>query len=163
RKSSETNRDRVLTKEELHAIWNALPDDQYGDIVRLLALTGQRRDEIACLRWSEIAGTAIVLPLERTKTGGSIWCRWHRWPKTSSAGSCDVQIPTARRATLSLALGMVGSPVGRPAKSDSTKRLQTRKGGRLRAGGCTTSGGQWPPAWLVSASSRISLKRCLIM
>jgi integrase len=69
RKSSETNRDRVLTKEELHAIWNALPDDQYGDIVRLLALTGQRRDEIACLRWSEIAGTAIVLPLERTKNG----------------------------------------------------------------------------------------------
>ena len=43
-------RDRVLTDDELRLIWNALPDSDYGDIVRLLALTGQRREEIGSLR-----------------------------------------------------------------------------------------------------------------
>ena len=35
--------------------------------MRLLILTGQRRDEIGSLRWSEIISTSIVLPPERTK------------------------------------------------------------------------------------------------
>jgi hypothetical protein len=47
-------RDRVLADAELAAIWAALGDDPYGDIVKLLALTGQRRDEIGGLRWSEV-------------------------------------------------------------------------------------------------------------
>ena len=47
-------RDRVLTDNELATIWRGLPDNDYGRIVRLLALTGCRRDEIGSLRWSEI-------------------------------------------------------------------------------------------------------------
>ena len=35
--------------------------------MRLLLLTGQRRNEIADLRWAEIEDGAIVLPKERTK------------------------------------------------------------------------------------------------
>jgi integrase len=35
-------RARVLTDEELRALWNALGGDDYGDIVRLLVLTGCR-------------------------------------------------------------------------------------------------------------------------
>jgi integrase len=42
-------RDRVLSDNELHRIWGALGDNPYGDIVRLLMLTGQRRDEIGSL------------------------------------------------------------------------------------------------------------------
>jgi integrase len=67
--SGDVQRDRILTDEELRAVWAALQDDQYGAIVRLLILTGQRRDEIASLRWSETdldRGT-ILLPPERTK------------------------------------------------------------------------------------------------
>src|SRR5262249_19468138 len=62
-------RDRVLTDDELRSIWAALPDSDYGDIVRLLALTGQRRDEIGSLRWSEVDfdKALIALPPERTK------------------------------------------------------------------------------------------------
>src|SRR5262249_46242340 len=52
----EKSRDRVLTDGELAAIWNALPEGDYGRIVKLLMLTGQRREEIGGLRWSEIAG-----------------------------------------------------------------------------------------------------------
>jgi len=62
-------RDRVLADDELRLIWNALGDDPYGDILKLLALTGQRRDEIGGLRWSEVDldQALIALPAERTK------------------------------------------------------------------------------------------------
>ena len=61
------SRGRVLLPSELRAIWNALDDGQYADIVRLLALTAQRLNEIAGLHWSEIHDGAIVLPPERAK------------------------------------------------------------------------------------------------
>ena len=44
----------VLQDSELAAIWNALGDDDYGAICRLLILTGARRDEIGSLRRGEI-------------------------------------------------------------------------------------------------------------
>jgi integrase len=62
-------RDRVLSNDELRAVWNACGDDEYGKIVKLLILTGCRRDEIGGLRWSEIdmdAGT-MTIPGTRTK------------------------------------------------------------------------------------------------
>jgi integrase len=49
-----TPRDRVLSDTELVAIWTACKDDDYGRIVRLLALTGARRAEIAGMCWSEV-------------------------------------------------------------------------------------------------------------
>ena len=62
-------RERVLSPAELAAIWAALPQDHFGDIVRLLILTGQRREEIGGLRWSEIdfGRGLIILPSARTK------------------------------------------------------------------------------------------------
>jgi integrase len=65
----EKSRDRVLSGPELKLIWNALGEDDYSVIVKLLMLTGQRADEIAALRWSEIVGDEIKLPGERTKNG----------------------------------------------------------------------------------------------
>jgi len=65
-------RKRALSDDELRTVWNACADDDdYGRIVRLLILTGCRREEIGGLRWSEIdldAGT-ITLPAERCKNG----------------------------------------------------------------------------------------------
>lgn len=67
--SKAKSRERVLTDQELVSIWNAVPDSDYGKIVKLLMLTGQRRDEIANLQHSEIdlASRLIALPAERTK------------------------------------------------------------------------------------------------
>lgn len=62
-------RDRVLTNAELAAIWNAVDDDDYGRIVKLLILTGARRNEIAMLEWEEVRGDLLSLPGERTKNG----------------------------------------------------------------------------------------------
>jgi integrase len=65
------DRDRVLSSAELASIWHAAGDGAYGTILKLLILTGQRREEIGGLRWSEIdfAGRMIRLPPERVKNG----------------------------------------------------------------------------------------------
>jgi integrase len=68
-RSDEAERDRVLSEAELREISAALLDDDYGAIVRLLMLTGQRREEIGGLRWSEIDFDrgVIVFPATRAK------------------------------------------------------------------------------------------------
>jgi integrase len=63
------SRDRVLDESEIRIVWNACRDDDYSKIVKLLFLTGARRDEIGGLRWSELDLERGVLriPGERTK------------------------------------------------------------------------------------------------
>jgi integrase len=70
-KRVEKSRDRVLSDAELSKVWRALAADDYGTIIKLLILTGQRLGEIAALRWSEINFDRgfISLPGERTKNG----------------------------------------------------------------------------------------------
>jgi integrase len=65
-------RDRLLSDAEVQAIWRAADgDDPYSAIVKLLLLTGARRQEIGLLAWREFDGTAIVLPPERVKNAKS--------------------------------------------------------------------------------------------
>ncbi|QXT39432.1 tyrosine-type recombinase/integrase [Gymnodinialimonas ceratoperidinii] len=54
--SREYARDRVLTDQELIAIWNAAEGEGYPfeQFIKMLLLTGQRRGEVAGMRWSEI-------------------------------------------------------------------------------------------------------------
>lgn len=64
-------RDRVLSDDELKAIWQGAGalGFPFGQIIKLLILTGQREAEVAGMRWSELdlkAGT-WTLPKERTK------------------------------------------------------------------------------------------------
>ena len=67
KRTEEKSRDRVLDASELRLIWNALEDDHFGSIIKLLALTGQRAREIAGMRWSELKNDDLLLPSERTK------------------------------------------------------------------------------------------------
>lgn len=62
-------RDRVLTDAEMRVIWRACLDNDFGRIIRLLMLTGARRDEIGGLEWSEIDRDQglLTIPGERTK------------------------------------------------------------------------------------------------
>lgn len=65
-----TSRERVLTDEELIAIWNATEGwNSYNSIVRMLLLTGQRREEVAGMKWSELDAerTVWTIPGNRTK------------------------------------------------------------------------------------------------
>ena len=63
------SRERVLADRELAAVWNACEADDFGHIVKLLILTGCRREEIGGLRWDEIdLDTGVMtVPGERTK------------------------------------------------------------------------------------------------
>jgi len=65
------SRDRTLSQTELMTLLKALDADPgpFADIVRMLVLTGQRREEIGALRWSEVdfERGLIVLPPDRTK------------------------------------------------------------------------------------------------
>jgi integrase len=65
------SRERVLTEAELVEVWQACQDDDYGNIAKLLILTGQRRAEIGDLGWSEIDSgkRQIELPASRVKNG----------------------------------------------------------------------------------------------
>jgi integrase len=67
----EASRDRVLSDDELRAIWRAAEklSDPSRSLVKAWILTGQRRDEVRCLPWSEIdLGRALwTLPAERNK------------------------------------------------------------------------------------------------
>ena len=61
------SRDRVLTDKELAAVWHACADDDFGRIVKLLILTGCRRDEIGSLKWSEIDDGVLTISAARSK------------------------------------------------------------------------------------------------
>jgi integrase len=76
------SRERVLTHDELRQLWRGLGDDRFSDIIRLLLLTGQRRNEIGHLQWSEVdlAKRQIVLGAERTKNS-----REHTIPLSTQA------------------------------------------------------------------------------
>jgi integrase len=64
-------RDRVLSGDELVAIWRNLEDDDYAKVISMLILTGSRRSEIGGMRWSEIdlERGMWTLPKERSKNG----------------------------------------------------------------------------------------------
>src|SRR5215204_3413978 len=71
-----SSRDRVLTDNELTAISKALLTfpEPFAPLFRLLALTGQRRGEVAGMRWDELRGLGTIhaiwdIPAHRTKNG----------------------------------------------------------------------------------------------
>ncbi|MGE3778985.1 MAG: tyrosine-type recombinase/integrase [Pirellulaceae bacterium] len=58
-------RERVLSDDELTAVWNAADGlGKYGTIVRLLMVTGQRRRQVACLHrsWIDYDRKVIAFP-----------------------------------------------------------------------------------------------------
>jgi integrase len=75
-------RDRVLDDDELSAVWRACLDDDFGRIVRLLTLTGQRRNEVGGIAWDELADGMWTIPGSRTKNH-----RQHTLPLSALAQS----------------------------------------------------------------------------
>jgi integrase len=71
--AKQITRDRVLNDDELVRIILAARQlgGPYGDIVEMLALTGQRREEVARCTWQEIDLNAQIwrIPSERAKNG----------------------------------------------------------------------------------------------
>jgi len=108
------SRKRVLSDAELSAIWRDAGDDDYGRIVRLLVLTGCRREEVGSMAWAEIDGDRWTISAERCKNG-----RAHSLP-----------LPAAALALLPAKKGefVFGLDRGFTAWSASKARLDARSG-----------------------------------
>jgi integrase len=77
-------RDRVLSDEELRAVWAAAEATPYpyGPLVRLLILTGQRRSEIAGASWSEVDLDRALLTIGAERMKANVG---HAVPLTDTA------------------------------------------------------------------------------
>jgi integrase len=69
--SKDSERDRLLSDDELSRIYNAAADLAYpfGYIVLICIHTGLRRGEVGALKWSYITPEFITIPKEITKNG----------------------------------------------------------------------------------------------
>ena len=84
-------RSRTLTDDEIRALWVATDTVTpviFGKYVRLLLLTAARRNEWASAQWREIAGTTLVIPQARYKTGVE-----HRLPLSEPAREIIKSLP----------------------------------------------------------------------
>jgi integrase len=84
-------RERVLSNDELVAIWQASGDGLYGAIIKLLILSGCRRQEVGSMRWDELNNPEKglwTIPSERTKNGKA-----HALPLPEMAWSILADVP----------------------------------------------------------------------
>jgi integrase len=91
RPHKEEVRQRTLADAELRALWIACESDgPFGTALRLLILTGARRNEVSHMKWSEIDAERRVwtLPSERSKNA-----REHAIPLSSQAWAIVQAMP----------------------------------------------------------------------
>ncbi len=85
-------RERVLSDDELRLVWGAAETigNPFGPLVQLLILTGQRRNEVASMRWPDIDFASAVwsIPADLTKNG-----KPHMVPLAPSAITRIVSLP----------------------------------------------------------------------
>ena len=118
--TAERARDRVLSDVELRFVWQATDklSGTFGPLVKLLALTGQRRDEVARMRWDELDLDARLwtLPAERTKNS-----KPHEIPLSNAALAALQNVPNIAGSPFVFATNGGASPVS--GYSDGKRRL----------------------------------------
>jgi integrase len=127
--ADETPRERVLTDDELAAVLAACAGlGAYGQGIRLLLLSGQRRSEILNMAWSEIdlPGKTWNLPRERAKNN-----RAHQIPL------CEPMLDCLRGLCPAIESGLSKNPVFQPV---SFSRMKGELDALLPAG---------MPAWVL--------------
>jgi integrase len=134
-------RDHVVQDSDIPAIWQACGNYDHGRIVKLLLLTGQRRDEVGNMLWSEIDLDKAVwtLPSSRTKNGRS-----HEVPLSTQCVAILQGVP--RILTRDYVFG-IGKSGFRKPKQPSMPALHFSLS-PFRLGGFTISAGrpllEWP-------------------
>lgn len=132
RPGEERSRERVLSLAEVAEVWRACGDDDYGRIVRLLILTGQRREEVAAMCWPEVDPDRALwsIPGGRTKNG-----RPHEVPLSDSAVRLLREVP--RRDGRDLLFGQSSGPFrgwGRAKTRLEARMLAARRHAAAHAG-----------------------------
>lgn len=95
----ERSRERILTDEEIRLFWKATTgfDHPFAPMWRLLLLTGQRRNEIAGMKWDELAlegeQPTWTIPRDRTKNANE-----HLVPLSGAALDIITALPKIGKA-----------------------------------------------------------------
>jgi integrase len=107
---AEESRDRLLTAQELAAVWRACDGLgwPYGPIVRLLVLTAQRRGEVAGMTWSSISHNEALWTLPREATKAK---RIHDVPLSAPALAIIAELPMFAGTDLVFPAMRGGGPV----------------------------------------------------
>ena len=63
-------RDRILDDDELRVVWNAA-DGTFGAFVKILLLTGQRKEKASTMRWHDLDGATWTIPTEKREKGNA--------------------------------------------------------------------------------------------
>ena len=120
RRGTPTKRDRLLSDDELRAVWKrAETNGTFGALVRLLLLTGQRRDKVASMRWEDISidGTWTIPAEAREKSSAGVLML----PEIASTSSSSNRA-LHRRHMCSLVAAAHRSTAGQKASVNSTPR-----------------------------------------
>ncbi len=126
----ERERDRVLTLDELARVWRGAQvlGFPYGDLIKLLILTGQRRGEVGGMSRAEIDGTAWRLPDARAKRK-----KGHLVPLSPSAVKIIEALPQISGSPLLFTTGLRAAPKGgkvdpeaKPAPVSGWSRVKCR-------------------------------------
>src|SRR5262245_10512513 len=116
----ERARDRMLSDDELRLVWTATDrlGGTFGPLVKLLALTGQRRDEVARMRWDELDLDARLwtLPAQRTKNN-----KPHEVPLSNAALAVLQNVSRIAGSAFVLATNGGASPIS--GYSEGKRRL----------------------------------------
>jgi integrase len=72
RSPKEAARKRILTDDEIRALWGATDADTFGAIARILLLTSQRLEKVAAMRWDEVGIDGVWrIPSEEREKGNA--------------------------------------------------------------------------------------------
>ncbi len=95
--AEEGSRDRVLSDEEVRLVWHAAEAIgwPFGPMVKLLLLTGQRRDEVASMTWSEIDPDRRLWTLARERAKNN---QAHEVPLSDAAIAVLCSLPRVAKS-----------------------------------------------------------------
>jgi integrase len=143
--SKAVRRDRILTDDEIRALWKATNQDHpYSRMVRFILLTATRRDEAAELRWQEVQGDTWIIPSARYKTGIEI-----ELPLSGSARAVLTSMPRIGTEGWVFTLGgktRIGGLAKHKADLDARMLAELRKAAEERG---EDAGALTLPNWVV--------------
>jgi integrase len=131
---TEHERDRVLSAAEIEALWRAWDRMEwpFGPMLKLLLLTGQRRDEVASIRWSDIRPRKDE---QATPAGDFTAIEWV-WtlPRESTKGDRSHEVPDSGMAMAILGeVPRVNSPYVFPARGNNERYATGYSRGKARS------------------------------
>jgi len=119
--SPETQRDRVLTEDEIRAVWRACDTEPgiIADAFRLMLVTGQRRGEVLSMRWQDVDGLCWTIPAEQAKNGLA-----HRVPLSRQALAILERLRKRAKGPWAFPSPTTDRPIENPQKA--AERLRER-------------------------------------